>query len=181
MQYLQKSMDYEIDFLPVDKHKNFLQIDCITLVVHGQACPRHPKQQLYNIFAISQAKRKGWSWFFRADIFQTFLQGDTVIFDVCGQTCPNYPQKRLIFLCNILREKWMMKMTFCMQVSMKTYYKLILWFWWRWPSISKRSQNSKFTMSVQYLKKGDGDEVSIIHLDNLRHFNQRWLKTNSVD
>ena len=54
-------MGYEIDFLPADKHKNFLQIDSITLVVHGQASPKHPKQQLYNIFAISQGKRKGWS------------------------------------------------------------------------------------------------------------------------
>ena len=78
MQYLQKSMSYEIDFLPVDKHKNFLQIDSITLGVHGQACPKHPKQK-----------------------------------------------------------KWMTKLTFCMQVTMKTYFKLRLWFWWRWSSISK--------------------------------------------
>ena len=54
-------MGYEIDFLPADKYKNFLQIDSITLGVHGQACPKHPKQQLYNIFAISQGKRNGWS------------------------------------------------------------------------------------------------------------------------
>ena len=54
-------MDYEIHFLPADKHKSFLQIDSITLGVHGQACPKHPKQQLYNIFVISQGKRKGWS------------------------------------------------------------------------------------------------------------------------
>ena len=81
-------MVYEIDFLPVDKYKNFLQIDSITLGVHGQACPKHPKQQLYNIFAISQGKRKGWSWFFSDDNCQTFLQSDSVIFDVCGQTCP---------------------------------------------------------------------------------------------
>ena len=54
-------MGYEIDFLPADKHKNFLQIDSITLGVHGQACRKHPKQQLYNIFAISQGTRKGWS------------------------------------------------------------------------------------------------------------------------
>ena len=52
-------MSYEIDFLPVDKRKNFLQIDSITLGVHDQACPKHPKQRLYNIFAISQGKRKG--------------------------------------------------------------------------------------------------------------------------
>ena len=54
-------MGYETDFLPADKHKHFLQNDSITLGVHGQACPKHPKQQLYNIFAISQGNRKGWS------------------------------------------------------------------------------------------------------------------------
>ena len=53
-------MGYEIDILPADKHKNFLQIDSITLGVHDQACPNHPKQQIH-IFAISQGKRKGWS------------------------------------------------------------------------------------------------------------------------
>ena len=66
-------MGYETDFLPADKHKHFLQIDSITLGVHGQACPKHPKQQLYNIFAISQGNRKGWSWFFPVDNCETFL------------------------------------------------------------------------------------------------------------
>ena len=61
LKYLQKSMGLEIDFLPADKHKNFLQIDSITLGVHGQAWLKHPKQQLYNIFAISHGKRKGWN------------------------------------------------------------------------------------------------------------------------
>ena len=56
-----KSMSYKTDFSPADKYKNFLQIDSITLGVHDQACPKHPKQQLYNIFAISQGKRNGWS------------------------------------------------------------------------------------------------------------------------
>ena len=54
-------MGYEIDFLPADKHKNFLQVDSITLGVHSQACPKDPKQQLYNIFAISQGKLEGWT------------------------------------------------------------------------------------------------------------------------
>ena len=67
-----------------------------------------------------------------------FLQSDTIIFDVCGKSCPNYTQKKsLLFLCNILRGKWMTKLTFCMQVSMQAHYKLILWFWLRWSSISK--------------------------------------------
>ena len=83
-------------FLPADKHKNFLQIDSITLGVHGQGCQKHPKQQPFNIFVISQGKCKGWSWFFPAYNSKTFLQSDTVIFYVCGQTCPNYPKLSLL-------------------------------------------------------------------------------------
>ena len=98
-------MGYEIYFLPANKHKTFIQIDSITLGVHGHACPKHPKQQLYNIFAISQGKCKGWSWFFPADNCQTFLQSDTVIFDACGQTCLNYPKQNFsISLQNLKKE-----------------------------------------------------------------------------
>ena len=60
LQYLQKSMGYEIYFLPADKHI-CIQNDSITLDVHAQACPKHLKQQLHNIFTISQGKCKGWS------------------------------------------------------------------------------------------------------------------------
>ena len=40
----------KIYFLSADKH--------ITLGMHIQAFPKHPKQQFYNIFAISQGKRE---------------------------------------------------------------------------------------------------------------------------
>ena len=49
----------EVDFLPADKHKNFLQVDSITLVLHSQTCPKYPKQQVYNIFAKYQGKHEG--------------------------------------------------------------------------------------------------------------------------
>ena len=49
----------EIDFLPADKHECFLQADSITLGVCSQACLKYPKQQIYNIFAISRGKREG--------------------------------------------------------------------------------------------------------------------------
>ena len=132
-------MDYEIDFLPADKHNNFLQIDSITLGVHDRTCPKHPEQQLYNIFAISQGKRKGWSWFFPADNCQTLYCSKWYCHFWCvWLDMPKlHKTKSLLFLCNILREKWMAKFNFCMQVSMKTYYKLILWFWLRRSSISK--------------------------------------------
>ena len=52
-------MGDEVDFLPEDKHKNFLQVDSTSLGVHGQVCLKYPKQQVYKIFAISQGKREG--------------------------------------------------------------------------------------------------------------------------
>ena len=60
-------MGYGIDFLPADKHKNFLQVDSITLGVCSQGCPKYLKQQVYNISAISQGKHEGWSWFLPAN------------------------------------------------------------------------------------------------------------------
>ena len=44
LQYLHKSMGDEVDFLPADKHKSFLQDDSITFSVPSQACPKYPKQ-----------------------------------------------------------------------------------------------------------------------------------------
>ena len=52
-QYLQKSMGVEVDLLPANEHKNFRQVDSITLGLHSQTCPKYPKQ-VYNIFVISR-------------------------------------------------------------------------------------------------------------------------------
>ena len=43
---------HEIDCLPADKRKEFLQIDSITLGVHRQTFPKYPKQQVYYIFVV---------------------------------------------------------------------------------------------------------------------------------
>ena len=51
-------MGDEVDFLPADKHKCFLQDDSIALGVHSQSSPKYPKQQVCNIFVISQGKHK---------------------------------------------------------------------------------------------------------------------------
>ena len=36
-------MGDEIDFLPIDKHGSFLQVDIIILGVRSQVCPKYPK------------------------------------------------------------------------------------------------------------------------------------------
>ena len=46
----------EVEFLPADKHKSFLQDSSITF---GVISPKYQKQAVYNIFAISQGKHEG--------------------------------------------------------------------------------------------------------------------------
>ena len=83
-------MGDEVEFLPADKHKSFLQDGSITLGVISQTGPKYQKQSVYNIFAISQGKHEGWSWFLAADKCWGFFRISTIILGVCGQACPNY-------------------------------------------------------------------------------------------
>ena len=43
LQYFQKNVGDEVDFLPVDKLGNFLQIDIIILGVRSQVCLKYQK------------------------------------------------------------------------------------------------------------------------------------------
>ena len=43
LQYFQKNVGAEVDFLPVDKHGSFLQVDTIILSVRIQVCLKYPK------------------------------------------------------------------------------------------------------------------------------------------
>ena len=104
------------------------------------------------------------------------------------------PQKSLLFfLCNSLRRKWISKLTFCIQISMKTYYKLILWFWWRCSSISKvpkiaslqcmyniskkKKTSDKLIFCMQINIKVDYKLISTIWAPNLatRWYYDYWL------
>ena len=110
----------------------------MTLGKNSQAYPKYPKQQVYNIFAISQGKHEEWSWFFACWWTPKVSSKWCYHFRCVWPDMPNLPKiKSLLFLCNILRKKWVMKLVFCMQITMKICCKLILWFWCGWSSISK--------------------------------------------
>ena len=49
----------EVEFLPRDKHKIFLQGSSITLRIISRTDPEYQTQSVYNIFAISQGKQEG--------------------------------------------------------------------------------------------------------------------------
>ena len=52
-------MGDEVDFLPADKQKSFLQVGTTISGVRSQACPKYPKQKVCNIFAIPQGRHEG--------------------------------------------------------------------------------------------------------------------------
>ena len=52
-------MGDEVEFLPADKHKSFLQDGIITSGVCSQTGPKYQKQSFCNIFAVSQGKHEG--------------------------------------------------------------------------------------------------------------------------
>ena len=43
LQYLKENEENEVDFLFLDKHQRFLQVDAIILGMCGQACPNYLK------------------------------------------------------------------------------------------------------------------------------------------
>ena len=73
-------MKDEVDFLPADKHKSFPH-DSITLDVRGQACPKYPKQQVYNSLQYVKENVKDEVDFLLAGKPRRFLQRDTIIWD----------------------------------------------------------------------------------------------------
>ena len=96
----------------------------------------------------------------------------------------------LLFLCNMLRKNWVMKLIFCMQISMKDCYKLITKFWWGWSNTLgikvsynvdiiivngheqafQITQSNKFAISLQYLIKEVRNGGHFWHADKRQSF-----------
>ena len=66
------------------------------------------------------------------------------------------------------------KLIFCMQISMKAWYKLILWFWWGWWRITKVPKITSLQCFYCISKKKVRDEDDF--LDEEKH--QSFLQVN---
>ena len=53
LHYFKKEVSDEVNFLHADKHESFLQVDTMIFDGDGQAFPKFPKLQVYNVFTIS--------------------------------------------------------------------------------------------------------------------------------
>ena len=96
-------MGYEIDFLPADKHKHFLQ----SILSLWMCIDRHAQSTQHNKFIISlqYLKENVKDEVSFADNCQRFLQSDTVILDVYGQTFQITENKKFAISLHYLKKK----------------------------------------------------------------------------
>ena len=84
---------------------------------------------------------------------------------VCVTRHAQSTQNKFPCLCNISRKEWGMKLIFCLKINSKVFYKLIASLWVRIARLAWSTQNSKFTISLQYLKEKVKDEVDLLPAD----------------
>ena len=56
-------------------------------------------------------------------------------------------------------------MVFCMKINIKVFYKLVVSSLLVIERYDQSTQNSKFVISLQYLKKEEKDKVNFLHAD----------------
>ena len=116
----------EVDFLPENKHKRFLQVNSITLGLCSQACPWYPSLQY-----LCKISRKAWrmNLIFCLQIKSKVSSNCYYHFRCAWLGMHRLPKiTSLLFLGSILRKNWVMKLIFWRQMSMKACYQLIVWF-----------------------------------------------------
>ena len=132
-------MGDEVDILPADKHKVFLQFESITLVVSSR------KYQVCNMLVKSQGKREGQCCFFWPQMNIKAFFNSYYYFRRVSPGMPKLPKiTRFLFLRKIFRKKCAMKLIFCIQIRMKICYTLIPWFLMGTVKHSQSSKISKF-------------------------------------
>ena len=132
-------MGDKVEFLPADKHKSFLQDGSITLGVISQTGPKYQKQSVYNIFAISQGKHEGWSWFFACWQMLKFFSNWYYHFRCVWPGMPKLLKiTSLLFLYYMLRNMLSDAVEFLHADKDESLLQIdTKMFWWVWSSFPK--------------------------------------------
>ena len=95
-------------------------------------------------------------------------------FWMCVTSHPQSTQnKKFIYLCNISRKLWEMKLIFCLQMNINVFCKLLILLWMCVVRHTQGTQNSKFPISLQYLKENMKNELDFLPADKPQRFLQR--------
>ena len=136
------------------------RIDSITLGVHGQAWPKHPKQQLYNIFPISQGKVKDGVDYSLLTIVKHFFNLIVSFFICVTRHAQNTQNKKFDISLQYLKREVNDKVDFLHAGKHENLLRIDTMILMEIVKHLQSSQNSKFTMSAQYLKKEDRDKLT---------------------
>ena len=127
MQYLQKEGNDEVYFWHADKHQSFLQFDTVILGVLSQPCQKYPKQEV--CISLQYLKENMSDVDFCLHINMQGFFKLILSFQVCDSGYVQITQNnKFAISLNYLKKEVSDKLIFCMQVSMKVSYKLILWY-----------------------------------------------------
>ena len=86
-------------------------------------------------------------------------------FWVCVTSHAQSTQNKFLYLCNISRKAWRMKLIFCLQIKVKGFFKVILSFQMCMSRHVQITQNNRFAICLQYLKKEVRNEADFLHAD----------------
>ena len=116
---------------------------------------------------MSHGKSEWWTlYFWHVDKDRSLLQVVTITFVVCNQACQS-TRNKFAYLCSISRKA---KLIFCLQISAKIFYKMIVSLWVCIARHAQSTRNYKFTISSQYFKKNAKDEVDFCLLIIVKSF-----------
>ena len=99
-----------------------------------------------------------------ADKYKSFIQHDSTTLGVCSLACPKYPKQHFKEISQGKHKRW--RIFFCQQINFRGFFKLILSFWLCVARHTQNTQNNKFAISLQYVKKDVSDEDDSLHADN---------------
>ena len=103
-------------------------------------------------------------FFLQSDKNQSPLQGDTIILSECNQACLKYPKKVYISM-QYLHKRMGDEVDFCLQISAKVFYKMIVSLWVCVARQAQSTKNSQFAIFLQYLKESMKDEAEFLPAD----------------
>ena len=138
----------------------------------SKAWQKYARQQVYNIFEISQENLEGWSWFFAYWYTSKFLQSDTIFLDVRNEVAQITQNDKFAISGQYLKKGVSERVDFLHADKHESLLQIDTMILIGMVKHSRSSQNSKFPMSLQYLKKEFRDKIDFLHADKHRSFLQ---------
>ena len=83
-------------------------------------------------------------------------------------------QNKFAYLCNISINAWEMKLSFCVQINTKVFYKMVVSLWVWLARQAQSTKNNQLAIFLQYLMENMNDEIIFLSADKCWTFFSNW-------